>query len=467
MTSSKNIIASDAKRILNKSFWKVLAVVDSPWYIRYGLICIFLVVATWLKLQWFDTIGIKTPFLLYFGVVILAARLGGVGPALFATIASTFISIYWFIPPFQSFKVGPTGLSQAGIFFLECVLITGFTSALINAEKKISRADRRFRALIENSADAVAMTLADGTIAYVSPAVEIVLGYTPDEFKKLNGLAPLHPDEAEGILKQFETLIQNQGTTTTILHRYLNKKNEYIWVESTLTNLLHDPNVGAIVSNFRNVHERVLLEKQKEDFVGIATHELKTPVTSIKAYTQLMLSRFRKEGNDRSTAIVEKMDIQVNRLTNLINDLLDVTKIQSGSLPIKNSPYDFTEMLKETVEDLQHTTDRHAIKLQVSEDVRMVGDRDRVSQVISNLISNAIKYSPNADEILVSVEVKGDRVELCVKDKGIGIGRDAQQKLFEKFYRVSGPDHQTFPGLGLGLYISSEIIKRQGGRIWV
>ncbi|MGZ4001035.1 MAG: sensor histidine kinase, partial [Mucilaginibacter sp.] len=129
--------------------------------------------------------------------------------------------------------------------------------------------------------------------------------------------------------------------------------------------------------------------------------------------------------------------------------------------------FDFNPMVKELVEDLQRTTDKHTLIENYGIGGIVYGDRERIGQVVINLITNAIKYSPQANKILIRTSLKDNEVHLCVEDFGIGISKDKIGKVFEQFYRVSGDMQHTFPGLGLGLYISSEIIKREGGRIWV
>ena len=161
------------------------------------------------------------------------------------------------------------------------------------------------------------------------------------------------------------------------------------------------------------------------------------------------------------------MDMQINRLTSLIGDLLDVTKIQTGRIQFNDDYFDFNELVKEIVEELQPTSLKHTIITQISNAGVVFADKHRIGQVITNLITNAVKYSPHADKIVVRSGLEGQHVQLCVQDFGIGIPDDKKDKVFEQFYRVRGDKQHTFPGLGLGLYISSEIVKREGGEIWV
>jgi PAS domain S-box-containing protein len=221
--------------------------------------------------------------------------------------------------------------------------------------------------------------------------------------------------------------------------------------------------IGACV----DITEQKQLQQQKDDFIGIASHELKTPITSIKAYTQVLEKMLQKKGETKEAAMISKMDVQLNRLTSLIGDLLDVTKINSGKLQFNDTEFNFNMLINEVVEELQHTTSKHTLVENLSPTIFVYGDKERIGQVITNLITNAIKYSPNHNKIIIHSSLKDNEVTLSVQDFGIGIATKHLDKVFEQFYRVSGDMQHTFPGLGLGLYISSEIIKREGGRIWV
>ena len=221
--------------------------------------------------------------------------------------------------------------------------------------------------------------------------------------------------------------------------------------------------IGACV----DITEQKILQQQKDDFIGIASHELKTPVTSIKGYAQVLEKMLLKKGDTKEAAMMSRMDNQIKRLTLLIGDLLDVTKINQGKLQFNEAPFDFNPMVSELVEDLQRTTEKHILVQELQPTGQVYGDKERISQVIANLITNAIKYSPNNEKIVIRTSIHNDEVKLCVEDHGIGIAEDKVGRVFEQFYRVSGDMQHTFPGLGLGLYISSEIIKRAGGRIWV
>jgi len=248
----------------------------------------------------------------------------------------------------------------------------------------------------------------------------------------------------------------------------VNGKLEKVWFNFTYKPLRNaDGDVYAILHAAMDVSKQVQLQQQKDEFLGIASHELKTPVTSIKAYAQVLEKMIRNEGDEKKAGMVRKMDLQLNRLTGLIGDLLDVTKIQSGKMTFNPTKFDFDHAVGEIVDEMQHITSKHHIKADLNSNSVVYFDRERIGQVITNFLSNAIKYSTDANQIDVNTYVEHNEVVLSVRDYGIGISKELQHLVFDQFYRVGGNLQHTYPGLGLGLYISSEIIKNEGGRIWV
>ena len=454
-------------RLVNSFLWNETAIASRPLYLRYGFPTLLIILATFIKLYYFNIIGINTPFLLYFAIVIVATGFGGSGPGLFATFLLALISSYYFIPPLSEWQFSKLFTIAILVFIIECLLLISLSRAVSRAGDRVRRSARRFRSLIENSNDAIAVINSDNKIVYASKATERIMGYKVNEFKKIHLWDLVHPEEVDLVQQQINSVVVNSGASKTILSRCRHKDSRWIWIESTLTNLLEDPVIKGIVSNFRDVTERIILEKQKDDFVGIATHELKTPVTSIKAYAQILLARFYKEGNASAAGLVEKMDAQLNKLIGLIADLLDVTKIEGGRLQIQAELYDLNEVIQESVEEIQRTTVKHKIETVLTTLPQLIGDRERIGQVIINLVSNAIKYSPRSELILVTSKRDTLSVIISVKDQGVGISSDQQPHVFERFYRVAGPDNNSYPGLGLGLFICHEIVTRQGGEIWV
>lgn len=229
----------------------------------------------------------------------------------------------------------------------------------------------------------------------------------------------------------------------------------------------------GLIRSIRYAIERKKADVQKDEFLGFASHELKTPVTSIKAYIQLMelyASNSDAKKNKKSLLpFIQKVDFQIDKLTHLISDLLDVTKVQSGKLQFNFEHFLINDIVDEVIDTMQLTTDKHRIVKKGKSNAYVYGDKERTSQVLINLISNAIKYSPKADKVIVQIKNGSEKVGVTVKDFGIGIASNNQEKLFDRFFRVNDKtgNKETYPGLGLGLYIASEITKRQNGKLFV
>ena len=205
-------------------------------------------------------------------------------------------------------------------------------------------------------------------------------------------------------------------------------------------------------------------EKKKDEFISIASHELKTPLTTTKAYIQL--SQKVASPESRGYKLITKAEDQLSRLEKLISDLLDVSKIQAGKLIYDKEAFSFDKLLIETVGSIQLTSSSHKIVIEKLDKVQFSGDKLRIEQVLNNFLSNAIKYSPDAKKVIVRSEVSNDNIIVSVQDFGIGIDPIHVVGIFDRFYRVDNTAIR-YQGLGLGLYISSEIIKRHGGSFWI
>lgn len=201
----------------------------------------------------------------------------------------------------------------------------------------------------------------------------------------------------------------------------------------------------------------------RDDFIAVASHELKTPITSLKMYTQVLGNQSARAGDERMSRLLGKMDAQTNKLTRLVNDLLDVSRMRHGRLEFHEDAFDLGEVAAEAVEQLRLTGEEREIRIEgeVARPVR--GDRDRVGQVLTNLLTNALKFSLPSQPVVVRLAPGAEEATVSVRDFGIGIEAVHQQRLFERFYRVDDPDERTYPGLGIGLFIANEIVTRHGG----
>ncbi|MHA4896603.1 ATP-binding protein [Pedobacter sp. PWIIR3] len=225
-------------------------------------------------------------------------------------------------------------------------------------------------------------------------------------------------------------------------------------------------NVNGILSFAYDITELVNARKSehmKDEFLSIASHELKTPLTSIKAYNQLIK---RSTDVEKLHVFAQKSAENITRLDRLISDLLDVTKINAGKMQYNMQEFSFSEMINDVIDNVQHTSSSHKINLESDVDILYTGDRIRIEQVLSNFLNNAIKYSPNGDRVNVTCKILLQNIIVSIQDFGIGINQHDMDHLFERYYRADNSNMQ-FEGLGLGLFISSEILKRHNGSFWI
>lgn len=211
------------------------------------------------------------------------------------------------------------------------------------------------------------------------------------------------------------------------------------------------------------------LEKNHEDFVNMASHELKLPVTILKAYAQLVYLKKDKPGFEENYLdITEKMDVQLDKLLNIISDLQDAIKVNSDSLSCLMTKFNLNDSLRDCVEEILISYPEAVVEYElIYPDPIVRGDKDRLEQVINNLISNGLKYSGNEKFIKISSVMEEGTIEVTIEDHGYGIAPEKQPYIFDRFFRVNTAQAKTAPGLGLGLFICKEIIKQHHGSIGV
>jgi signal transduction histidine kinase len=243
--------------------------------------------------------------------------------------------------------------------------------------------------------------------------------------------------------------------------------DEYRYHLLRMSPVFEGENIKNWVGTFTDIEDQKKVEKEKDEFLSIASHELKTPLTSIKAYIQLLERKLKLEPTAAEASYLTKVQTQIDKLNTLITDLLDVSKIENGKLKITKKPENFEEVLKNSIETILHTHHDDTIRIDRHgplADVILPFDAIRIEQVLLNFLSNAIKYSPKNHHIIVTTFLDEHEVKVSVTDFGIGIPDYKQDAVFKKFYRVEESSLQ-FQGMGIGLYICSEIIKQHRGTI--
>lgn len=336
----------------------------------------------------------------------------------------------------------------------------------IEAERRASELDAVFMAM----SDPLLVYDADGITVSANPAAVALYGFSPVGKDRQTLIKQLSLSHFEGRLVKVEEVPSTQALQgKAAVGEYLslvNAKGENLVVSAVSSPVMADGKILGAVSMFHDVSEHVQLEKQKDSFIATASHELKTPVTILQAYSQILQKRFQHIHDQEALHYLAKMNLQLDKITDLVADLLDVTRIRAGTLVLHRERFNLDKLIDEVIEDVHNTAEGYQIIKKGETAGEISGDRDRLGQVLTNLLSNAVKYSPGG-KVIVRTKKDKDKLTVSVKDFGVGISVQDQKKVFDRFYRVNGKEETRFSGLGLGLFISSEIIKQHGGKIGV
>jgi len=214
------------------------------------------------------------------------------------------------------------------------------------------------------------------------------------------------------------------------------------------------------------IREQAMENEVKDVFLASVVHELRTPLAAAKAQTQLALHQLSEgQGDPNATRSLRVISRQIDRLVRLVGDLLDVNRIDSSQLEMNPTEFDLTALVEEVRTRMQSLDEeKHPIRIVAEEGIYFYGDRDRIDQALTNLISNAFRYSPDGGEIEIKLEETGEGVHVAITDHGLGVPKEQQEHIFERFARAHGT---SYGGLGLGLAITKGIVEQHGGSIWV
>ena len=275
-----------------------------------------------------------------------------------------------------------------------------------------------------------------------------------------------HPDELS-----IEEIFEQKKHLCKIIDQETRLKNvetdEYRYHLLRIAPIFENEAVKNWIGTFTDITDQKKVEKEKDEFLSIASHELKTPLTSIKAYVQLLDRKLKLDKESPEANYVAKVQNQIDKLNNLITDLLDVSKIENGKLKINRQPNNLEDVIQNAVETIIQTHEENTVQIErhgQKPDFLIPFDNIRVEQVLINFLTNAIKYSPKNNRVIVTTTVDDDVAKISVTDFGIGIPKYKQDAVFKKFYRVEESSLQ-FQGMGIGLYICAEIITQHGGSI--
>ena len=338
-------------------------------------------------------------------------------------------------------------------------------------EKRVTELNRQKESILNTVADGILGTDQHGRVTFANPAAARMLGTVPNALTGRFVHAIVHEDVygsptacASHCYIRRGLFAKDGAHGQDIFYR---PDGSSFPVEFTLTPMQVQGSGSGSVLNFRDVSQRQALDRMKDEFVSTVSHELRTPLTSIRGSLGLLSTGLLGEVNEKAANLLRIAVNNSDRLVRLINDILDLERMESGRAPLSFRTCSLSELAQQAIEAVTPVADNASVKLVLrTSAIEFVADPDRLQQVITNLLSNAIKFSPPDSTVTVSIEQSEEGVSLSVADEGRGIPADKLETIFDRFQQVDASDSRQKGGTGLGLAICRTIVDQHGGRIW-
>jgi PAS domain S-box-containing protein len=350
---------------------------------------------------------------------------------------------------------------------------------------------QRFNAIWEAAADAMVVSDADGIVVAANPAYYQLYGYQKEQVLGHSFAIIFPEDKREWAIGLYRELFQRHTDVPMYESTIHCADGSARIVETRATWITFDDGQPALLSVIRDITARKQLEEEhdallsrehaarieaenalriRDQFLRVAAHELKNPLTALQGYTEVLQRRAAREQtlNERDQRVLQIIASQAKRFHGLIDSLLDIGRIQAGGLSIERRPLELCSLVRMLVDEIQPSLEQHTLQLECEAEALIIaGDTARLEQVVQNLFQNAVKYSPSGGVVTVRVYRQNDRAYLSVSDQGIGIPQVAQAHLFQQFYRATNVEAQQIQGMGIGLYVVKEIVALHDGEITV
>jgi PAS domain S-box-containing protein len=349
--------------------------------------------------------------------------------------------------------------------------------------------EQRFQAIWDAAADAMALSDADGVVLAANPAYYELYGYSPEQVIGHNFAIIFPVDQRASAIAQYKEIFRLRPVLPIYESTIHTADGSERIVETRATFVTLGIRQTALLSVIRDITARKQLEEERDQllereqaarieaetalrirnqFLTIAAHELKTPLTALSGHTEVVRRRIGREHalSERDQKALHIIDAQAKRLHMLIDSLLDISRIQGGKFSIERKPLNLYDLVRELIEELEPVLERHTLHLESQISPLVInGDAGRLAQVVQNLLQNALKYSPAGGPVQIRLYQKEGQACLEVRDQGIGIPEAAQAHLFQQFYRAEHAGVQQIPGMGIGLYVVNEIVALHDGNI--
>ena len=412
------------------------------------------------------------------------------GADLIKNLAERFSGVeYIIITGYASLDNAIYAVSQRHIVgYLTKPLDMGHLLALIKqvfkrkqAEDALRESEERYHNLLDNANDLIQFVGTDARIRFVNKKWLETLEYSEEEVKNLKMTDILHKNQIARVMEQLKR-VANGETVKNLETTFISKHGKEINVEGNGSGLLQNDEFVGAIGIFRDVTDRKQAETKarelnvlkevdrlRSELLANISHELRTPLASIKGFTSTLLRTDTKWSDEEQLDFLQTIDQETDRLTRLISDILDISRIDAGVLKLTRNKYTVSEILDLIGSTLASITKNHKLELIVpSELPPVLVDEVRIGQVFTNLVENATKFSSTGSTIIIEAQLSGDKIIASVKDRGDGIPPELLDRLFDRFYQTTNiATGRKSGGTGLGLSICQGIIEAHGGKIWV
>jgi len=329
--------------------------------------------------------------------------------------------------------------------------------------------DNFYRLLVESlSGYGIFTTDKKGNISSWNPGAQKLFGYSENEIIGKNAYIIFRQENLGEAQFQSKLELAARKTKVIIEQFYIKKDKSEFWASGLIFSLSDGEDTArGFTFIVRDLTEKMEFEKRQDSFISTAAHELRTPIASMKLYTQIVEAEIKKSKNARNIKSVAALHKQLDKIMSLMDYLLDISKIQKGKLELVKVSFDMNILIEEIIAAIQIVSKEHVIIQQGKVNAKVYGDRDRFGQVLVNIITNAIKYSPGSSKVIVVGTSNKDNTIISVQDFGLGIPKEEKNAIFGRFYRAGSALDHKIEGIGLGLYVAQQIVEAHNGKMWL
>ena len=367
----------------------------------------------------------------------------------------------------HNFKAADNSTNEHKLEPTELVTNIQEQKSLLAALQLAEERSAMLAAIVDSSDDAIISKNLKGIITSWNLSAQRIFGYCAEEMIGESIMKLIPKDRFEEEPKILSILKSGQRVDHFETQR-VTKQGQLIDVSLTISPVKNATGKIIGLSKIaRDITDKKLEEQRKNDFIAIASHELKTPLTSVRSYIQLVLARARNSSDAFTENILSRAEVQTTRMVTMIHDFLDLSRLEDGKMSLTLSRFTLVQLMDDLMAEAKVLAPDHIITYQGCTSVEIYADREKISQVLSNLLSNAVKYSLAGTFIHIECTRKQNNVSINFTDQGVGIDPLDQPRLFERFYRVKNEQLKNVSGFGIGLHLVSEILKLHGSDIKV